>query len=442
MSNSTESYHRRLTELSESLLKFLSSTPYAQPEGTPVSAKSVLESLLRKPPAGSTAVTEPQFRESIRNLALASALLAASQSSVHELLSWIPRELADAAAAAFQSLSVVYCERYGKSLVVDLAPEVLLPLKDKVKESSIDKGNDGDEFSAASARAPVGFAILAAYQLRWFVTQIDSTHLGKLCNLVIPCGLTTLDHWSAEVKGQGMICFIHLARNVDATEFGVYGDVILDACCQNIASADELWHLVVEMSVLLVTSIHPNNPRSHWYERMLGEMLSHLERQPRNKDRRVAWLKSIDPLFDSIGLVLLAHFRRLFPLFFKWIHADDDETVLLVLKRVHTVLRVTWIRNTPYIARLVDELVSLYKEAALKVAREEIRRNILDVLFLLKQCKGQQFDTAWEKHTDDSNLTALCTSLTELTINDASSTSNILKREDGPQLCPQLVLKC
>ncbi|CAN1257167.1 Uncharacterized protein At2g39910 [Linum perenne] len=409
MSNSTESYHRRLTELSESLLKFLSSTPYAQPEGTPVSAKSVLESLLRKPPAGSTAVTEPQFRESIRNLALASALLAASQSSVHELLSY-------------------------------LAPEVLLPLKDKVKESSIDKGNDGDEFSAASARAPVGFAILAAYQLRWFVTQIDSTHLGKLCNLVIPCGLTTLDHWSAE--GQGMICFIHLARNVDATEFGVYGDVILDACCQNIASADELWHLVVEMSVLLVTSIHPNNPRSHWYERMLGEMLSHLERQPRNKDRRVAWLKSIDPLFDSIGLVLLAHFRRLFPLFFKWIHADDDETVLLVLKRVHTVLRVTWIRNTPYIARLVDELVSLYKEAALKVAREEIRRNILDVLFLLKQCKGQQFDTAWEKHTDDSNLTALCTSLTELTINDASSTSNILKREDGPQLCPQLVLKC
>ncbi|CAN1818837.1 hypothetical protein LINPERHAP1_LOCUS28515, partial [Linum perenne] len=32
------------------------------------------------------------------------------------------------------------------------------------------------------------------------------------------------------------------------------------------------------------------------------------------------------------------------------------------------------------------ELVSLYKEAALKVAREEIRANILEVLFLLKQC--------------------------------------------------------
>lgn len=68
----------------------------------------------------------------------------------------------------------------------------------------------------------------------------------------------------------------------------------------------------------------------HRFERMLGEMLSHLERQPRNKERRVAWLKHIDRLFNVMGLVLLAHFRRIFPLFFKWMHADDDETTLLV----------------------------------------------------------------------------------------------------------------
>lgn len=30
--------------------------------------------------------------------------------------------------------------------------------------------------------------------------QIDYPHLGKLCNLVIPCALTALDHWSPEVK--------------------------------------------------------------------------------------------------------------------------------------------------------------------------------------------------------------------------------------------------
>lgn len=63
---------------------------------------------------------------------------------------------------------------------------------------------------------------------------------------------------------------------------------------------------------------------------MFNEMLSHLERQPRNKERRIAWLKSVDSLFNGVGLVLLAHFRRIFPLFFQWMHADDDDTVILV----------------------------------------------------------------------------------------------------------------
>lgn len=63
---------------------------------------------------------------------------------------------------------------------------------------------------------------------------------------------------------------------------------------------------------------------------MLKEMLSHLERQPRNKERRIAWLKSVDSLFNGVGLVLLAHFRRIFPLFFQWMHADDDDTIILV----------------------------------------------------------------------------------------------------------------
>lgn len=66
------------------------------------------------------------------------------------------------------------------------------------------------------------------------------------------------------------------------------------------------------------------------YEKLLSEMLNHLERQPRNTQRRISWLKHCEPLFNGLGLILLAHFRRLFPLFFKWMHADDDETVSLV----------------------------------------------------------------------------------------------------------------
>lgn len=63
---------------------------------------------------------------------------------------------------------------------------------------------------------------------------------------------------------------------------------------------------------------------------MLSEMLSHLERQPFNKERRIAWLLLIGPVFDAMGLVLLAHFRRIFSLFFQWMHVDDEKTVLLV----------------------------------------------------------------------------------------------------------------
>lgn len=62
-----------------------------------------------------------------------------------------------------------------------------------------------------------------------------------------------------------MVSFIHIGKNVNTAELGRFEDVILDACCQNIASSDEIWHLVVEMSILLVTCIHRSNPRSIWY---------------------------------------------------------------------------------------------------------------------------------------------------------------------------------
>ncbi|KAK7840330.1 uncharacterized protein CFP56_016807 [Quercus suber] len=382
MSNSFPDLHHLLIQLSEPIAESLAKTNYAPPEGSQISVKALIEPLLphkASPP-------NPNVDASIKDFALACSLLSSSHSSTHDLLSWIPENLSTSANSAFRELSKAYCVAFGERnakriaelgldcgsvpeeqrLVVELMPEVMPLLKERIEESSIDKSDEGgDEVSAASARVP----------------------------------------------GQGMISFIHLAKNVNAVELGSYGDVILDACCQNIASSDEIWHHVVEMSTLLVTCIQSGNPRSPWFERMLNEMLSHLERQPRDKERRVAWLKYIEPLLSAVGLVLLAHFRRIFPLILKWMHADDDETVLLVLERIQTILKLTWIRNTPYVGRLVDELTILYKEAAMKRACEEVRMHILQILILLQQCKVMQFEAAWGKHKDDPNLANLESSL-------------------------------
>ncbi|GFP87646.1 uncharacterized protein at2g39910 [Phtheirospermum japonicum] len=420
MSNFSSSLVQILIKLSEPLKESLSATPYTPPESyATVSVKSHLQSLLPDP-----TISEPNLRTRTKDFALCCAALAHAPNSSTPHLSWVPNSLSLSAVSAFKKFADAYYDESvhtkclmkvgdpesDKKLVTELMPEVLPLLKGQIKESAIDASDENDGVLAASARAPVAYAILAAYQMTWFVVQVDAPCLGKLCSLVIPCALTALDHWSPEVKGQGMISFIYLAKRINASDIGGYADVMLDACCQNIASDDEIWHFVVEMSVLLVALTQQSNPRSSWYEKLLNEMLNHLERQPRNKKRRIAWLKHCEPLFNGLGLVLLAHFRRLFPLFFKWMHADDDETVLLVLERMITVLRLTWIRNSQFIERLVDELVTLYKDAALKGAREDIRSLILQMLNLIRVSKRQQLDATWFKYKDDPNLTALMSS--------------------------------
>lgn len=71
-----------------------------------------------------------------------------------------------------------------------------------------------------------------------------------------------------------MISFIHIAKNANTSDLGGYGDVILDACCHNIVSSDEIWNHAVEMSVLFVTSLQRNNPRSKWYTILSLQLLS------------------------------------------------------------------------------------------------------------------------------------------------------------------------
>uniref|UniRef100_A0A0A9FH99 Uncharacterized protein n=1 Tax=Arundo donax TaxID=35708 RepID=A0A0A9FH99_ARUDO len=288
----------------------LEAAPYEPPPGSSASVKSLLASLLPSPFPSPAQPQPPAGKEAADLLLFCAAILAASPES--PALHWVPAGLSRAAAAAMEEMAAVGGWIGVGEMVVAMMPEVVPPLKAVVKETCVDA--DNDEISAV--KPPKEHAVVSAHQFHWLVSQISYPKLGDLCWLVIPCALTTLDHWSPEVKEQGMVSFMHIAKNVKVTELSLYEDAILDACCHNIAADDELWYRVLEVSVLLLTCTHRSNPRSPWYDRMLSEMLGHLERQPLNKERRIAWLTLIGPVFDAMGLFLLAHFRRLFSLFF------------------------------------------------------------------------------------------------------------------------------
>ncbi|KXG20729.1 uncharacterized protein At2g39910 isoform X3 [Sorghum bicolor] len=374
-----------LLTISVPLRDLLAAAPYEPPAGSSASVKALLASLLPSPSRSPPQVQAPAGKEAGDLLLFCAAVLAASPE--YPALHWVPAGLVGAAAAAVKEMAAAGGWGSVVEMVVAVAPEVVPPLKAVVKDSCVDA--DSDEIGAV--KPPKEHVAVAAHQFRWLVSQ-----------------------------EQGMVGFVHIAKNVKVTELSLYEDAILDACCQNIPADDELWYQVIEVSVLLLTCTQQSNPRSPWYDRMLSEMLGHLERQPLNKERRVAWLTLIGPVFDAMGLFLLAHFRRLFSLFFQWMHTDDDKTVLLTLKQIHAIVKLTWIRKSPYTSRLVDELVLLYKESATRSNREVMREHILEILVLLQNCKGQQFEEAWKKHELDPDLTMLMSTFSDLCIKNSS----------------------
>uniref|UniRef100_A0A0E0E5S0 Uncharacterized protein n=1 Tax=Oryza meridionalis TaxID=40149 RepID=A0A0E0E5S0_9ORYZ len=405
-----------LLRIAAPLRDSLAAAPYAPPEGSSTSTKSLLASLLPsshpQAPAGGGGA---RSKEAAGLLLFCAAARAASPE--YPALHWVPVALSDAAAAAVEEMAAAGGWGDAGEMVVGMMPEVVPPLKDVVRATCVDTEDE----EIGKEKPPKEHAVVAAHQFRWLVSQVTYPKLGELCWLVIPCALTALDHWSPEVKEQGMVSFMHIAKSVKATELNLYEDAILDACCHNIPADDELWYRTVEVFVLLLTCTQRSNPRSPWYDRMLAEMLGHLERQPLNKKRRVAWLTLVGPVFEAMGLFLLAHFRLLFSLFFQWMHADDDKTVLLVLERIHEVVKLTWIRKSPYTSRLVDELVLLYKESATRSSREVMRNHIMEMLATLQKCKGQQFEEAWKKHEVDPDLTMLLSCFNELCTKNHSS---------------------
>jgi hypothetical protein len=68
------------------------------------------------------------------------------------------------------------------------------------------------------------------------------------------------------MQRQAMMAFIHLADNLSPTELRWYKDAILDAVTRSVIGCEDLWPVVVQMSVALVTRIEEKNSHSQWYE--------------------------------------------------------------------------------------------------------------------------------------------------------------------------------
>eukprot|EP01018_Ginkgo_biloba_P022753 Gb_12768 [translate_table: standard] len=409
----------------------LAKTQENHPDGKNAAIKSTLVSLLL-PEDGQRSHNGVTVTQNVTNLFLCCVALASADGDEGPMMSWITKDLSSFAAMAVTDLSEsvysepnfnllelgggyqVLCSNKAldltiigrdRRLLLDLMPTVLPMLKDAIKSSC--SSTNEDELDASFASTPVSSAVIAAHQMRWCLKQVKHPYLGPLSALVMPCALTSLDHWSPEVKGQGMTVFIHLARNLNSTELCWYKDVILDAACRNIAGSDQLWKSVVEMAVTLVICMEGRNPRAYWYRKILDEMLGELERHSEDKEHRIIWLQHIEPLFEAMGIVIVAYFRRLFPLFFHWLHAKDDATVILVLQRFLTITKLTWMRNTLYVERLVEELMIAYKGSSMRKSGADIRTSVVQVLTVLQSCKGQQFEAAWRKYKDDSILKSL-----------------------------------
>ncbi|XP_044432903.1 uncharacterized protein At2g39910 isoform X1 [Triticum aestivum] len=261
-----------LLRVAAPLRSLLSAAPYAPPEGSDTSVKSLLASLL---PSPSEPPTGGAGKEAVDLLLFCAAARAASAEA--PALHWVPEGLSRAAAAAMEEMAAMGGWGGVPEMLVAMMPEALPPLKAVLKDTGVD-AND-DMMMIGAVKPPKEHAFVAAHQFRWLLSQVNYPKLGDLCWLVIPCALTALDHWSPDVKEQGMISFMHIAKNVKVADLSLYEDAILDACCHNIPADDELWYRVVEVSVLLLTCTQRSNPRSPWYDRILSEMLGHLERK-------------------------------------------------------------------------------------------------------------------------------------------------------------------
>ncbi|EFJ14400.1 hypothetical protein SELMODRAFT_423529 [Selaginella moellendorffii] len=331
---------------------------------------------------------EPREREVISTL----ATFACGE------VEWTTDELGEIAVSAIDCLG-----SSRQQLVLDHLRELLLEIhaslrhgtREATAQSLYEEGHSSHDASND---------IVLAHQMSWILSQIGHPHLGKHCQIIMPCVLTALDHYSPPIKRQGLECCLHLEQGMNSTELRWYKDVLLDAVCQNIAGCDELWPLVVKTAVRLVTRIEGRNARSPWYRKILAEMLGELERHPDDKEKPNVFLQEIGPQLKAMGLVLVALFKRLFALLFYWLDTGDKRTSILVLSCLRAVITHTWIR-IPHLANSIwEQAVKLH----CKVADLEVRAAVAETACYLIECVGPEI---LETHQDDVELVAAVKSI-------------------------------
>jgi len=270
-----------------------------------------------------------------------------------------------------------------QALALKLLPTALPRLKQVLKTGS--RSATDDNLARVTGETDnLACAIVAAHQMVYCLKQVQYPNLGSHSELVIPTVLIALDHYSPLVKRQAMMAFIHLADNLSPTELRWYKDAILDAVTRSVIGCEDLWPVVVQMSVALVTRIEGKNSHSQWYPVVMKEMLDELERHRDDEARRTVWMQLITPQLEAMGIVLVAHFKVLLPLLFHWLHANDDTTCLLVLAKLHTIVIHTWPRIPFHAKRIYEELVHVRNEAESRKSGPQIREAVDEVHHLLQ----------------------------------------------------------
>eukprot|EP00850_Spirogloea_muscicola_P001975 SM000007S20935 [mRNA] locus=s7:1019285:1021366:- [translate_table: standard] len=227
-------------------------------------------------------------------------------------------------------------------------------------------------------------AAAAAARLEALVLQADASELQALVRAALPCVLTALDHFSPAVKRASLVALGRFVRAAGAEDLAWFGPVTLDALCHNlVACHEELWPLAVPLVVGLATRLESANPRSLLYSQVFETLLGEMERYSEEVAWRLVWLDSVQPLVQALGLVLLAHFKRLLPLLLHWLHSLDEATVLKSLAVLNVTMRSTWPRAPAHKQRIESELDRAEGEAKRHKGCREIQERIKDARQLL-----------------------------------------------------------